>query len=119
MERKHIAVQIPPTIVSDTLEGDTIVIDINSGAYYTLNPVAGEVWHKVKESGSVEIGYSVEHDECLSELVAEALLICELPVGVGTGAAGTAFTKYVDMQDLLLADPVHEVDEAGWPVITK
>jgi hypothetical protein len=23
--------------------------------------------------------------------------------------------KYVDMQDLLLLDPIHEVDERGWP----
>ena len=23
--------------------------------------------------------------------------------------------KYGDMQDLLLSDPIHEVDEAGWP----
>lgn len=25
--------------------------------------------------------------------------------------------KYTDMQDLLLLDPIHEVDEAGWPTI--
>jgi len=23
--------------------------------------------------------------------------------------------KYTDMQDLVLLDPVHEVDERGWP----
>jgi len=23
--------------------------------------------------------------------------------------------KFTDMQDLLLLDPIHEVDEAGWP----
>jgi hypothetical protein len=23
--------------------------------------------------------------------------------------------KYSDMQDLLLLDPIHEVDEMGWP----
>jgi hypothetical protein len=26
-----------------------------------------------------------------------------------------AMEKYGDMQDLLLSDPIHEVDEAGWP----
>jgi len=25
------------------------------------------------------------------------------------------FSKYSDMQDLILLDPVHEVDESGWP----
>jgi hypothetical protein len=24
--------------------------------------------------------------------------------------------KYTDMQDLLLLDPIHEVDEQGWPI---
>lgn len=119
MDRPRTPVQIPPTVVSDTLGEDTIVIDIVSGAYYTLNPTAGEVWHQVKELGSVEIGFSAKSDGCLAELVAEGLLTCELPAGVGAGLSGNAFTKYVDMQDLLLADPVHEVDEAGWPVITK
>ncbi|MSP12357.1 MAG: PqqD family protein [Chloroflexi bacterium] len=27
--------------------------------------------------------------------------------------------KYTDMQDLLWLDPIHEVDEAGWPNINK
>jgi hypothetical protein len=25
------------------------------------------------------------------------------------------FEKYTDMESLLLADPIHEVDEQGWP----
>jgi hypothetical protein len=24
--------------------------------------------------------------------------------------------RYTDMQDLLLLDPIHEVDETGWPI---
>ena len=28
-------------------------------------------------------------------------------------------TSYTDMQDLLLLDPVHEVDETGWPEAKK
>jgi hypothetical protein len=24
-------------------------------------------------------------------------------------------TKYTDMKELLLLDPIHEVDETGWP----
>ena len=27
-----------------------------------------------------------------------------------------AVQKYDDLEDLLLLDPIHEVDEAGWPV---
>lgn len=28
-----------------------------------------------------------------------------------------SLNKYTDMQDLLLLDPIHDVDEAGWPVV--
>jgi len=39
---------------------------------------------------------------------------------LGTAQAGDTFEaplleKFTDMQDLVLLDPVHEVDEAGWP----
>ena len=26
------------------------------------------------------------------------------------------FERFTDMQDLLLLDPIHDVDETGWPV---
>ena len=37
------------------------------------------------------------------------------------GGAGGPFTRptitvYSDMEDLLLLDPIHDVDETGWPV---
>lgn len=28
-----------------------------------------------------------------------------------------SLNRYTDMQDLLLLDPIHEVDESGWPVV--
>ena len=31
------------------------------------------------------------------------------------GYVAPTLQKYSDMQDLLLIDPVHEVDETGWP----
>jgi hypothetical protein len=36
------------------------------------------------------------------------------------GASGGSWAepvldKYTDMQELLLLDPIHEVDDAGWP----
>jgi hypothetical protein len=27
--------------------------------------------------------------------------------------------KYTDMQELLLIDPIHDVDDYGWPIIKK
>jgi hypothetical protein len=45
------------------------------------------------------------------------------PEGVPSGEpsprepfAAPALNTFSDMQELLLLDPIHEVDEAGWPV---
>ena len=32
---------------------------------------------------------------------------------------GVVFPKYVDLEELLLLDPIHEVDESGWPNTKK
>jgi len=117
MDKDVVQVTIPPTVVSDTLEGDTIVIDVTSGAYYTLSPDAGGVWQQVQDSGTVVLGVSDKQDSCLAELVAEGLLVSALDLGSEVNESGLAFIKYVDMQDLLLADPIHEVDESGWPML--
>jgi hypothetical protein len=39
--------------------------------------------------------------------------------GPGTRApyAAPTLQKHTDMQDLLLLDPIHEVDETGWPSV--
>lgn len=38
-----------------------------------------------------------------------------VPPAVRAPYARLALTKYTDMQELLLLDPVHEVDDEGWP----
>jgi hypothetical protein len=71
----------------------------------------------------------------IDELQAEGLILKEvnenqtgtLPnasvaPGPSEGSVKAQFTppqlhKYTDMQDLLLLDPIHDVDEAGWPTV--
>ncbi len=103
-----------PTVISDTLEGDTIVIDVQTGAYYTLTEIAGSLWTQAQSDGACEVdGPAVD---VLAALVGEGLLVAELdtPAPADTGVA---FQRYTDMEELLLADPIHEVDAEGWPVL--
>ena len=61
----------------------------------------------------------------VDELVREGILVSADEPGPavlapqnGTAARryeAPALAKFTDMQELLLLDPVHEVDEAGWP----
>jgi hypothetical protein len=48
---------------------------------------------------------SVSNDTPSNQAVAEKIIFVP-PV----------LNRYTDMQDLLLLDPIHEVDESGWPV---
>jgi hypothetical protein len=63
-------------------------------------------------------------DALLSELRGYNLLIPDATERTGqpelNGAAPGAYeapklSAYTDMQELLLLDPIHEVDESGWP----
>jgi hypothetical protein len=38
-----------------------------------------------------------------------------IPREIKASFKAPALNKYTDMQDLLLLDPIHEVDAAGWP----
>ena len=130
-----------PHVVHQTIDGEVVVINLESGSYYSLNDVAAEVW-ALLESGSAlgEIAetlgsrYDASADAIaraleafVTDLHAERLLVPTIGAAVslpsnGATAGGTrrSFTpplleKYTDMQDLLLVDPIHEVDDLGWP----
>lgn len=96
--------------ISDTIGTDTIVINIDSGAYYSLTPLGAQAW------ANALAGSPLQQDELAAArtLCAEGLLQSE------TGCAADldpnlVFEKYTDMESLLIADPIHEVDEQGWP----
>jgi hypothetical protein len=106
-------VRISPSAVSDTIGQDTIVINIKSGAYYSLTETGSKIWADVQNGevssealGAVSVFVKeglLEVDGALRESIDSILPISDL------------FEKYTDMESLLLADPIHEVDEQGWP----
>ncbi len=104
-------------VISDTLEADTIVIDIRTGAYYTLTQDAGRLWEQVRGTGACEVAEGGPEADVLAALVAEGLLTSDWIPSASVPVA--AFTRYTDMEELLLADPIHEVDPDGWPVFKR
>jgi outer membrane protein assembly factor BamB len=128
-----------PPVVAETLDGETTIVDLKHGTYYALNPSGSFIWeHLVAGAEPQEIAaaladhYELEPDEAggaVDALVAE-LGERELVVPDADGAAHAKLdgngaphgpyappelSAFTDMQELLLLDPVHEVDEAGWP----
>lgn len=132
-----------PTIVHETIDGETIILNLDNGYYYSLDGVGADIWGLI-ESGAT-VSYIVEsisdnyHGACMniesainelvSELLQENLIVSDKSNGSGgsytqakaaPGGQRSDFqapllNKYSDMQDLLLLDPIHEVDEGGWP----
>lgn len=127
-----------PRIVHDEIDGEVIAIDLATGTYFSMRDTARSVWRLLAD-GPVEVD---DVTDCLlasypaappaaaeeirafvEDLVGHELL-CEAPgadspppdIGAGPGPyASPVLEMYTDMRELVLLDPVHEVDAAGWP----
>lgn len=132
-----------PGVIGEVLDGEAIIVNLDSGAYYSLDGAGAEVWSAV-ESGAtlpelVELaaakyagpaaGIVADIAALVEELAAENLLVASAATHGDRGRPAAipladdrppfvkpTLQKYTDMADLLLLDPIHEVDEGqGWP----
>jgi hypothetical protein len=125
----HIAVT---KIAHEVIDGEAVVINLETGNYYGMTGISSQLWQWVAEGVSrreildalapLTAEQEGEVDRFLESLVAEGIL----EAGSGLHAAEPlakynapyetpAFVKHNDMQNLLLSDPIHDVDETGWP----
>ena len=129
-----------PAVVDEMIDGEVVVIDLATGNYFSLVDSAAVIWASLAARPTLDqvaanLGrvYDAEPDRCfavsgafLDALVAEGLAV-QLPDGAEPGidpelpaVSGPlpepCFEKFDDMQQLILLDPVHEIDDAvGWP----
>ncbi|MGH9172563.1 MAG: PqqD family protein [Acidimicrobiales bacterium] len=129
----------PSHVVHETIDGETILIHLGTGSYYSLEGSGSEIWvmlaggarsEQVLAAASErylgdpdEVGIAVAG--LLANLLSEDLLVegDGLPAldtpGLPPGSvsfAAPVLQVYTDMQEFMLVDPLHEVDEAaGWP----
>jgi hypothetical protein len=132
-----------PNVMHETIEGEVIVIDLDTGTYYSLRDASAEIWQAVEIGAdeqaiadSLQVRYEASHEDIaagvarlLDELAGEGLIepaeegtaVPEQPAAALQQTNGRVpFTepvleKHSDMQDLILLDPVHKVDARGWP----
>jgi hypothetical protein len=120
-----------------------VLVNLENGSYYTLDRVGLDIWDQLVAgadrdgvSKAMAVSDESRRDEIekavntfIDTLAAERLIVAapdgEPPAGLPAPASrgnGRSFTapvlqRYTDMQELLLLDPIHEVDEAGWPSV--
>jgi len=129
-----------PDVTFEAFEGEVLAINLRSGSYYSLRESAVTIWALLAAGhGTAEIGRALarasqadepeaiaivdgfvrelESDRLVVRLAAEAR-----PAGNGAAISlptvfgRPVYDRYTDMQQLLLMDPIHEVDVTGWPV---
>jgi hypothetical protein len=133
-----------PQVIHESIDGEVIIINLASGNYYSLKGSGAEVWDVIQATSGLSPQELVEQlaprfdisaseleeqvsgflDELKQEgLTAEASPSERVAPPVGAERAGIlkgpfqapALEKFTDMQELVLLDPVHEVDATGWP----
>ncbi|MCX6008386.1 MAG: PqqD family peptide modification chaperone [Chloroflexi bacterium] len=135
-------------VVHEVIDGETIILNLDSGNYYSLVETGAKIWDLLATMNSVDnivkelcfyyegSGNEIDNEvnSFISALITEGLLVSRKQTGTellhDAGSVNQpdkitakiefkppALNKYSDMQDLLLLDPIHEVDVIGWPTI--
>jgi hypothetical protein len=133
----------PAQVIHETVDGEVILIALQTGCYYSIEGSGAEAWTALAAGRSIaevtadlESSYAAEAgviEAAVSDLV-EWIVAERLAVPVDLNGSAPAFErrqedaatnsppfqlpvfhKFTDMQDFLLVDPIHEVDDAGWP----
>lgn len=114
----------------ELIDGEVVIIQFDTGNYYSLSGPAAQIWQRLASGASVAdllALFPAAPAEAAGELAAfvadlskENLLVPAETSGAAAALkpvpyARPVLNKYTDMQQLLLADPLHEVEEAGWP----
>jgi hypothetical protein len=128
-----------PSVVSEVIDGELVIMDLKSGNYFSAEKTAASIWDWISRGygteyleenissyyKNVDPNYK-QHLREFSEKLIEHQLIRENNYEVEPSELPASTTQlevyskpviniFTDMQDMILLDPIHEVDEQGWP----
>jgi Coenzyme PQQ synthesis protein D (PqqD) len=137
--------QVSSQVINEVIDGEAVMIDLATGSYYSLNDIGSVIWTFIEAGaaqGEIVDLLAQRYDAPVDEIVravggllnrlqqeglvvpVQAAAVQPSPPAHDAGATTgqrlpfepPTLDKYDDMQDLILLDPVHEVQEArGWP----
>lgn len=141
----RVSYRIPDSkIIHEVFDDEVIACNLDRGHYYSIDDSGAEIWRLLLAGSTVPemAEHFSNHDPSNRETIASGIqqfvdrlleegLIAPADNGAGKLPAEnlpltrrTVFTppvlqKYTDMETLLRLDPIHEVDETGWPNAKK
>jgi hypothetical protein len=126
-----------PSVLGEIIEGEAIVVDMRNGHYFSADGYGALIWDAIARGHSGEqiseallAAKGVALDDLVAEFIA-ALLVEGLIEPCDAAPPAEAYqvdvallanallpprlVRHTDMEDLILLDPIHDVDDAGWP----
>lgn len=134
-----------PNVVYETFGEEVVLVNLETGKYYSISGTGPFIWNDLAKGLDIEqvvariqrlysgdsATISDEVTKFAERLSDEHLLVpapragdppateIGLPAGVKSIFVSPVIENYDDMQDLLVLDPIHDVDDSGWPVVKK
>lgn len=124
-----------PRLAADLFDGEYIIANLDTGLYYSVQGIAVSLLRSLPFEDEVHIiqrfsSAIPQHDDTIQgeltsifqQLVQEDIIQnVEMPnvvardqIFMPSAYEISRFNRYADMQDLLMLDPIHDVDEEGW-----
>ena len=125
-----------PDVIHESFDNETVIVNLRLGVYFSLNEAGLPLWAQIqtgttgrqlfdlwhKTHGVSEAEAQAVVRAFLQELYEEQLVVIDTEAPLAApfepGLVATprpVLQKFTDLQDLLMLDPIHEVDERGWP----
>ena len=119
-----------PDVIDEAFDGEAVLVHMGTGCYFSLNAAATAVWALLQDGRSPEaiaasLGWESSLVEAFVERLRAEMLVEEAEVDAGTtlvdappAESEPVLQRFSDMQDLLMLDPIHDIDldGDGWPV---
>lgn len=129
-----------PEVIADIIDGEAVIMNLKTGHYFNSEGTGSECWDALASGFSVAqivdqlapkyaadrttIACAVE--QFVQDLLAHGLIapddappravIPRASISPPAPFHAPVLNVYSDMEDLLLLDPIHDVDVAGWPM---
>jgi len=128
-------------VVFERFDDEVLAINLETGTYYSLPGVSAQIWNWLINGADVEAvkqALSLLYDadaaaidsavtQFVGKMQQDSLVVpaetleTSATIDIVPGVDKKPFIDpiieiYTDLQDLLLLDPIHDVDERGWPV---
>ena len=126
-----------PRLASDIFDGEYIIANLDTGLYYSIQGLAVALVNALPFEAPSPVILKLseafpDHSDAIQKELAGVFQELQQEDIIRESATGVAaepglyttpercipskFNRYADMQDLLLLDPIHDVDEDGWTV---